>query len=51
MLYKLGKKMSNFKLCITGVANLRLFEGLFVALDKSKYPEEKRTSVNHFIPL
>ena len=53
----------------TGVANLRLasymrlFEGLFVVLDKSKYPElkrllvelfqysEQRTYVNHFIPL
>ena len=47
---------------MAGVANLRLFKGLFVALDKSKYPELKRlpvelfqyserTYVNNFIPL
>ena len=29
---------------ISGVANLRLFEGLFVALDKSKYPELKKAA-------
>ena len=62
-------KLESIYCFIPGVANLRLashmrlFEGLLVALDKSKYPElkrplvelfqylELRTYVNHFIPL
>ena len=60
LLYTIRSGMTNLPLA----SHMLLFEGLFVAFDKSKYPEfkkmllvelfqysEQRTYVNHSIPL